>query len=148
MSTPPRGKTTPDSTPGSFAAQPAVRSRVEMDRSGLRDALAGATVSSTTQLEAEGRIDAVLAVYEMTCDECGAAMAVDEEGDPHHTGDDTADDDHTALCGDAANFDSDDLSHVALLVATAEQVDSGAMTVSEVERWCYTQIRARFGGGS
>lgn len=119
-----------------------------MDFSGLRDALTGAILSSDSRLGAESRIDAVLAVYDMTCDECGAAMWIDEEGDPHHKDDVGADDDHTALCGDAADFDPDDPVHVALLAAVSEQIDSGAMTVAEVEQWCYTEIRARFGGGS
>lgn len=143
-----RGKTTPDSTPGSFAAVPAVRSRVEMDHSGLRDALTAATLSSDSRLGAESRIDAVLAVYDMTCDECGAEMWVDEEGDPHHKDDDSADDDHTALCGDAADFDPDDPMQAALLTAVSDQIDSGAMTVAEVEHWCYAEIRARFEAGS
>ena len=123
-----RGKTTPASTPGSFAAKTGVSSRVTVpgwDRA-LGGAMGDVASGCDTPEETMSVVDGALAAYSMVCDECAQPMWIDGNGVAFHAGsgadgiDHDLDGDHVARCEDLEHFDPDVPAHEALLEAVTD----------------------------
>lgn len=147
-----RGKTTPASTPGSYAAKAGVPSRVTVPGwdQALLAAMSDVAVGCETPEAAQAVLNGALAVYSMECDECAQPMWIDGDGVAFHAGrgpDGVAHDldaDHVSYCAEVDNFDDDNQTHVALLAAVTDICDGYPQHAGEIRDVCRSMLAERF----
>lgn len=149
-----RGKTTPASTPGSYAAKAGATSRVAVpgwDRS-LSDAMRDVAAGCDTPEAAMAVLDGALAAYCTECDECGQPMWTDIEGGTFHTGHGRntvnwdLDADHVAACADIAHLDPIKPDHASLVEAVTAVCEGFPQHGHDIRDRGREIIRGQFAG--